>query len=1055
MEYVKKRLYTGLCGKTNATRRGYSVALIRLLRAVPQLQSSAYPDMIRYTKKVGKIPMAYVSQWYIGRIFGYNILLRLGLMKNIRHELLMKIIRELVKYCRDSMYVEDLSITTICAIYDQTEEADVAEAVWKSLPNDSVNWTAFHIAAACHFLWRDHAKYKNKTKKKFTDSSQFIETLFHRQCTGDGDTAFFAWKALARYAMKDEELSWDEFWSNMKPVLTRSVNKPDFTYHAFTAVISALPGNPHLIKDVLGHEFSRQFFYWNRKKLNLYILRRVFSGFIEVEDEEFLFQLAAALIAIKGFDNQIGAPIYEQIRAKPAWKSYDFGVFTDTLVKRWTDFRKPLMEATKEEEEEIDEVDIEAKCRIIEERLQRLCCAGDLDGTANPAWWLTGLKHLLRYSCFYNEAQAAKQEVKQHFAFALRAVSIINAKINLSLRNLQDEDWKLDRIFELVDPEAMFEQYGPKLMNNADPKKDFENANAFLKMMSTMELTDVQRRLCEVTVKTCRLMLITQHHEPFSKALEILLQKEFTTIQDKMFEVVLALLQDRGKLSNKLAGLIWKTFANTATTKQIQHLIELVSPDENPKEQEASDAEDQDSDADGMEESLKPVRDQSKEKNVDEGEQSSDIDELTKKKGEDDMKVTKALGEQALKKDNEDKESLKPVCDPPKEKNVDEGDQSTKELGEEALKKDNEDKANKTSDTQENEEKNDQGSKSEQNDDANMSSSSSEEDEGTEKGPTDDEGTDIEMNPPTEKDLSMLKNVRMAILKKRQDAWRQKYIQGNMAPKIIRLLDMFCEARPGDSLVLTIIIPLLERYCQDGLEVSRNIITKIVKRRKEHELPLEGVDMATMQDIMHDAIQIMLRSQLKAVMQWVNVCPLLWLFKLYFKIATKEEKLAEAEKWVQEQYNKFWTGLIQHANHYKAVSLPIFKDAYWRFPMLLGPMLKHVFQTIKDGEITRPFDMFQVMCFIAQAAAWREKTVRDTFKPWHLEYAKTFCLMLPKLVKKIHRKTVMLNFIRFVRSLEKEERSALLKGSDLETTLSKMQGEKVLRLLWHLKEEED
>jgi len=1028
MEYVKKRLYSGLCGKTNATRRGYSVSLIRLLRAVPELQASAYPDMIKYTKKAGKIPMNYVSQWYIGRIFGYNILLRLGLMKNIRHELLMKIISELVKYSRDSLYVEDLCITTICAIYDQTEETDVADAVWRSLPNEPIYWTPFHIGAACHFLWRDHNSFKHKTKKKFTDSSLFVQVLFERQCSGEGDTACFAWKALARYAMKDEELKWEEFWWNMKPVLTRAVNKTDFTYHAFTSVISALPGNPHLIERVLGNEFAKQFAYWKKMKLNLYILQRVFTGFLEIEDAEFLYQLAASLMGIKSFDKLLGAPIYAQIREKPVWKTFDFGVITERLVKQWLDLRKPLMEATPEEEEEIDEVEIEKKCTIIEDKIQRLCCSYDFVGTANPDWWLPGLKHLLRYSSFYKEVQTAKQEVKLHYSLAMRPVSIITSKITLSPRVLKDEDWKIDRIFELVDPEAMLEQYGPRLMNNEDPTKDFQNAKTFLEMMPTMELTDVQRRLCEITVKTCRLMLITGLYGPCSKVLEVLLEKELTTIQDKMFEVVLVLLQSMGKLLYKLSLLIWKSFASTATTKQIEQLIELASP-ESPEAEKAGDTDDEDSESSDTEESLEPESNKPKEENVDTGEKSMDVDEPAKKEGEDDTKVTEALGEQALKKDNGDKANEAPDI------------------------KEDEEKANEAPDIQKNAE-DDQGSKSEQNDDAKKSSGSAVEDDGPAKGgTTDEEATDIEMNPPTEKDLSMLKDIRMAIMKKRHEGHLQKVIQAKTAPKIMRLLEMFCEARPGDSLVLTVIIPMLERYCGDpnGYEAARNMVFKITKRR---ELPLEGVNMATMEDIMDDIIQITLRSKLKSVMEWVHYNPLLWLFKLYFRIATKEEKVAEAMKWVQEQYNKFWTGLIEHRMHYRAVSLPIFKDAYIRYPDLVGPMINHVVQTVMDDKIPHTFDMFQALTLIYQAAVWRQKSVRDTLKALQIDYAKTFCIILPKLVKKIHKKGALLNFTKFVGTLDEKEKSSLIEGSDLKTMLSKMQGQRVMRLKYYLLGEE-
>merc|ERR1712060_624537 len=99
-----------------------------------------------------------------------------------------------------------------------------------------------------------------------------------------------------------------------------------------------------------------------------------------------------------------------------------------------------------------------------------------------------------------------------------------------------------------------------------------------------------------------------------------------------------------------------------------------------PKDEEAVDTDDQGNDAGGKKESLQPVPNQGKEKNVDKGDKSLDVEELTKKNGENDIEVTKAPGDQALKKDNGDE-------------------------------------ANKSSDIKENVENDDQGSKSEQNND--------------------------------------------------------------------------------------------------------------------------------------------------------------------------------------------------------------------------------------------------------------------------------------------------------------------------------------------------
>merc|ERR1712060_15976 len=165
------------------------------------------------------------------------------------------------------------------------------------------------------------------------------------------------------------------------------------------------------------------------------------------------------------------------------------------------------------------------------------------------------------------------------------------------------------------------------------------------------------------------------------------------------------------------------------------------------------------------------------------------------KNGENDIEVTKAPGDQALKKDNGDKANKSSDIKENVEKNGENDIKVTKAPGDQALKKDNGDEANKSSDIKENVEKDDQGSKSEQNNDAEMSSSSSssssDEDDGSKKGPTYDENaSDIEMNPPTKKDLSMLKNIAMGIFQKKVDGHRQKYIQAQTGHKIMRLLEI-------------------------------------------------------------------------------------------------------------------------------------------------------------------------------------------------------------------------------------------------------------------------
>jgi len=618
-------------------------------------------------------------------------------------------------------------------------------------------------------------------------------------------------------------------------------------------------------------------------------------------------------------------------------------------------------------------------------------------------------------------------------------------------------------------------QYGPRLMNNKDPTEDFKNAEAFLKKIPTMKLTVIQRRLCELVVKTCRLLLITEHYGPSANALKIFIQEEFTTIQDKLFQMVLALLQDRCRLLYDLAILIWKNIAFTATTEQIEHLIELSSP--NPNVDDGG-ADEQDIDAGGKEVKegiMWPVRDQPKKINANKADKSLDAGELHKEEGEDKSEVTKPIGEPAVERDLGDKPKKPSDTQESDEKAKKSSDiQETEEKDAPAVEKDlgdkpkkpsdtqeTDEKAKKSSDTQETEEKDAQGSKPEQNDDSETSSSSSDEGEAQEKGKDGQPAsgtagemtdTDGEMDPPTEKDLAMLKNFAMAIVQNKRESSKTKYIKAQMGLKIVRLLEIFSEMRSTDPLNLTMIVPLLELYCGDpnGSELAKKLLTKISKRRRDLELLIEGVDMATMEDIMDDAITVALKVKIKMVLEWAHAVPILWLFKLYFKLAKKEGKLAQAEKWVQEQYNQFWSGFINHSTKYKAVSLPVFREGYMRFPQLLNPMLDYIFKTIKEDKITKTFDIFQTLCLLSLAATWRDKV--STFHTWRMEYAKAFCLLLPKLVKRIHKKKVVNNFGQYVKYLDYEDRCELLNDTELEPTLKKYAGDRALAVLFYLKE---
>jgi len=295
----------------------------------------------------------------------------------------------------------------------------------------------------------------------------------------------------------------------------------------------------------------------------------------------------------------------------------------------------------------------------------------------------------------------------------------------------------------------------------------------------------------------------------------------------------------------------------------------------------------------------------------------------------------------------------------------------------------------------------------------------------------------------------MMKQIVYSVLQKKKDGKRVEEIERNMIPKIMGLLEVFADARVGDPLILTMVCPLLELYNQDpsGFTMARKILIRCSRKKKHKELPIDGVDMETIQTIIQDAIYVMKQSRTKAILDFVHSYVLLWLFKLYLRIAANEEKVAQAEKWIQGHYKDFWSGLVARENRFRYISLDVFRSAVLRFTMLVDPLLAHVFQTVKEEKITRPFTQFQTLCFISHAAVLKDKAIIDAFKVWHVEYAKTFCKMLPSLKKKVHIKTCMLNFIKFAKGLTTEEKRALLEGSNLEKLLSEFKGERAPRLL--------
>jgi len=171
----------------------------------------------------------------------------------------------------------------------------------------------------------------------------------------------------------------------MQLMLAKPIERKFLAYDVFLCVISALGYgyNYERTEDVLGFEFGRQLDIWVEKKFDLTNLRQILMRFAENESSKFLFLLVTALISIDDFDDKVGAPVIETIMARPEGNRHGFASFAEKLVSRYTEVRKPFIEATKKQEQKIDEMMIEAKCKIIYEKLHRLCVAKTLSNTAD------------------------------------------------------------------------------------------------------------------------------------------------------------------------------------------------------------------------------------------------------------------------------------------------------------------------------------------------------------------------------------------------------------------------------------------------------------------------------------------------------------------------------------------------------------------------------------------------------------------------------------------------------------------------------------------------
>jgi len=200
----------------------------------------------------------------------------------------------------------------------------------------------------------------------------------------------------------------------------------------------------------------------------------------------------------------------------------------------------------------------------------------------------------LQKSCFIKEARHDKLAFATQPELSSHGTSIITAHINLDISWLKDDNWEIDRIFKLVNSKALYKEFGPELLNRADPTTDFRSAKKFLKQLPTMEMTFVQRRLFQVIAKTCRLLLITAFYESCSKVLKIMLQEE-KKLNEMVFEVVVTLIGSTSKLLGELGIRLWELFVKTVTGDHLEQLLDTLSSIYCPKGESDDEKEDSDS----------------------------------------------------------------------------------------------------------------------------------------------------------------------------------------------------------------------------------------------------------------------------------------------------------------------------------------------------------------------------------------------------------------------------------------------------------------------------
>jgi len=188
--------------------------------------------------------------------------------------------------------------------------------------------------------------------------------------------------------------------------------------------------------------------------------------------------------------------------------------------------------------------------------------------------------------------------------------------------------------------------------------------------------------------------------------------------------------------------------------------------------------------------------------------------------------------------------------------------------------------------------------------------------------------------------------------------------------------------------------------------------------------------MANIQVLLDDVTTCILMSKSKRTCENINNI-VVWLCRLYFRLAEKEDMILESEEFVLAHYKDFWSGLVSRKLRYKYFSFSAFRQVLLEFPFLVDSFLDHIFQTAEEGQIRKAFNQFETLCLISQISIWDPDLVAGKC----MEYAKVLCQFLPGLQKPMYIKTTISGLLRFVKNLTSEQKSELMKGSNLEEAI--------------------